>query len=49
MSRIIFLVILHLVLILNINADIGFDGEERAEHWPSRFLKRTEKFPTMLL
>ena len=39
MSQIIFLVIFQLVLTLSINADVGFDGEERAEHWPSRFLK----------
>ena len=39
MIRIIFLAILTLLLVINVNADIGFDGKERSEDWPSRFLK----------
>ena len=27
------------VLVVGLNAEVGFDGKERTEFWPSRFLK----------
>jgi len=33
------LAFINLLFIIHLSADIGFDGKERSEYWPSRFLK----------
>ena len=39
MKRLTSLVTIVMVFVININAEVGFDGKQRSEHWPSRFLR----------
>ncbi|MEE2924247.1 MAG: hypothetical protein VX619_05645, partial [bacterium] len=39
MIRFTYIVFLQLLLVISFHAEIGFDGQERSEQWPSRFLK----------